>query len=122
MLFDRVKLEYIASNSKDEVARYGFRFEKNQQFCKIYTCSVAIYQSFKTDLNRRCILNTFQENYNVEKLIATGDFGKVNMLHLEFEYKHIKVYLVKNKESSKNYAAKMFFKDTLLRQRKGKVY
>lgn len=80
MLFDRVKLECFQTVGKDKKVKYGFKLMKNRQVTKIYTQDADIYEKFKRELSLRCILNTFQENYHIEKLIGTGAFGKVREL------------------------------------------
>ena len=80
MTFDRVKLETFEIEEKNKGIRYGFRFQKNKQVCKIYTNDRLVYQQFKNGLRHRCILNSFQEDYHIEKLIGMGTFGKVRML------------------------------------------
>lgn len=77
MTFDRVKLECFEVEEKDKVRKYGFRFQKNKQVCKIYTTDRLAYKKFLTGLRQRCILNSFQEDYHIEKLIGMGTFGKV---------------------------------------------
>jgi len=39
-----------------------------------------MYEKFRKELQSRCILNTFQEDYIIEKLIGSGAFGKVSII------------------------------------------
>jgi len=107
MALERVKLECIEyqDNGKKKT-KYGFCFSKNQKSAKIYTTDRSLYEGFLGSLERMCILTTFEEDYEIEKLIGKGSFGKV--------------YLVKRKSDDKKFAAKMFFKDALLKQSRGK--
>ena len=68
-----------------------------------------------------CILTTFEKDYEIEKLIGKGSFGKVQGMLSSEMLNSIQVYLVKRKTDDKKFAAKMFFKDALLKQSRGKV-
>lgn len=78
MPLDRVRLECIEmTDSAKKRTMYGFCFSKNQKSASIYTADLALYEKLKIELEKRCILLTFEENYEIEKLIGRGSFGRV---------------------------------------------
>ena len=78
MALERVKLECIETQDVGKKkTKYGFQFSKNQQTAKIYTTDRGLYEKFLEHLEKMCILTTFEEDYEIEKLIGKGSFGKV---------------------------------------------
>jgi hypothetical protein len=85
MALERVKLEYIEyEDAGKKKTKYGFCFTKNQQSAKIYTTDQGLYERFREKLEKMCILTTFEEDYEIEKLIGKGSFGKVSDLFCRF--------------------------------------
>ncbi len=80
MALERVKLERIEyQDPSKKKTKYGFCFTKNQQSAKIYTTDRELYEKFLEILSKMCILTTFEEDYEIEKLIGKGSFGKVRL-------------------------------------------
>lgn len=78
MALDRVRLEMVTSKENDKT-RYGFQFSKNKKSASIFTTNQQLYEKFRNELEKRCILSTFGETYEIEKLIGQGSFGKVEV-------------------------------------------
>jgi hypothetical protein len=77
MVLDRVKLECTELQEKDKPVKFGFRLTKNNQSAIIYTSNKENFEALKRELCKRCILKSFQETYQIQKLIGKGSFGKV---------------------------------------------
>jgi len=77
MMFDRVKFECFGSQEPGDPRKHGILLQKNKTITKLYCEDFTIYENFRKELQSRCILNTFQEDYIIEKLIGSGAFGKV---------------------------------------------
>lgn len=79
MHLERVKLKCIEASEPNSKKKnnYGFEFSKNQKSTSLYLNDYGIYMKLKAELKKRCILSTFAESYDIEKLIGKGSFGKV---------------------------------------------
>ena len=77
MLFDRVKFESFASQDIGDFRKHGLCLQKNKSITKLYCEDFVLYEKFRKELQSRCMLTTFQEDYIIEKLIGSGAFGKV---------------------------------------------
>lgn len=73
----------IIDESKDEVQinpednRFGFRFIKNFLKREITTKNYQLFVKFKTILREKFIQKTFQEDFEILKLIGKGSFAQV---------------------------------------------
>ena len=80
MLLERTKLEFytrpnVKNNGKGP--KRGFLFSRNKKGAKVYTRDELVYNGFKEQLSRLCILSSFLEDYSIVKLIGQGSYGKV---------------------------------------------
>ena len=73
-----MRLEIVVSKENDKT-RYGFQFSKNWRSASIFTANHQLYEKFRIELEERCILITVDKNYEIEKLIGQGGFGKVEV-------------------------------------------
>ncbi len=80
MMFDRVKFECFGSQDLGDSRKHGILLQKNKTITKLYCEDFTMYEKFRKELQSRCILNTFQEDYIIEKLIGSGAFGKVSIV------------------------------------------
>lgn len=81
MPLERIKLKCIEPKDNNKKKnKYGFSFSKNQKTASIFTTDHDVYEKFKKELMKYCILMTFQEDYEIEKLIGKGSFGKVCLI------------------------------------------
>ena len=78
MHLERVKLKCtVVPDTTRKKNRYGFTLSKNQKSISIYLSDQDTYLKIQAELKKRCILTSFQETYDIEKLIGKGSFGKV---------------------------------------------
>ena len=79
MRFDKVRFGTLQTKENDTLYKFGLKFMRNHYTCILYCSDITIYESFKKQCNLSCILNTFDDDYHVEKLIGKGSFGKVDI-------------------------------------------
>jgi len=77
MPFERLKMDIVKIEQKGSPEKYGFKFTKNNFKTTIYISDQKVYESFKAELESRCVLHSFKDKYHIEKLIGKGTFGKV---------------------------------------------
>ena len=84
---------------------YCLKFEKNSGKNKLFTFDQNTFQNFYTSLRSKCILDSFQKEYKLIKMIGKGSFAKV--------------YLAQNLITKDFFAVKAFYKEQVISQSSG---
>lgn len=85
---------------------YYLKLERNEAKTKLFTFDQDVFQNFHRALLSRCILDSFQKDYKMIKMIGKGSFAKV--------------YLAQSLNTKEFYAVKAFYKDQVLAQSSGR--
>ena len=91
----------------EKLEKLGIRFIKNGKYCDLYARNDEEWRQWTEKLSQNMIRCDFHRRFTVKQLIGEGAFAKV--------------YLGLNLDDNKLYAVKVFSKEGLMRQRKGKA-
>lgn len=120
----QVKWEIV---KQKEGERMGFKFTKYKHSFQLFIGSnpsneqyTSLFNRWKSIFCKKCINVDFHNIFFVKKLIGKGSFGRVNWW-LILVANLLKVYMAENKKTKQAFAIKGFTKDSILRQKRGKV-
>ena len=99
------KVEKTAGKSSKTL--YVVKLQRNNTKTRLFTFEPEVFFPFHKGLMSRCVLDCFQKDYKLIKMIGKGSFAKV--------------YLAQNTETKEFFAVKAFYKDQVLSQSSGRA-
>ena len=106
--------ECVLGQPTTSVAPFGFSLRQNHKITNLFCVDNDEYMKFMTILRLKCILLTWEEDFEIVKTMGRGSFANVN-----FNLKQ--VYMVRNRHNNVLLAAKRLSKNILQNDIKGLV-